>query len=157
MPNAFVCPPFSGVGHKQCAMLFRRFVSRNAAGSGRAVLEGVGLSHEAIQMCYKNSSQDEEEAIQSGLMKWRDGSGDSPTWEVLIDAMGYAKIGVQHIQEMKEDLLKGAVCQLIGQNCSLTICVIGFERRTHLHPRYAWEYCDSLTFYIVGNAIHPAF
>ena len=90
-------------------MLFRRFVSRNAAGRGRAVLEGVGLSHETIQMCYKNSSQDEEEAIQSGLMKWRDGSGDSPTWEVLIEAMGYAEIGVQHIQGMKEELLKGAV------------------------------------------------
>ena len=53
-------PHFSSVGHKQCAMLFRRYVSRTAAGSGRAVLEGVGLSHEAIQMCYSKSFQNEE-------------------------------------------------------------------------------------------------
>ena len=91
-------------------------MSRTAAGSGRAVLEGVGLSHEAIQMCYSKSFQNEEEAIQSGLMKWRDGSGDSPTWAVLIEAMEYAEIGLQHIKEMKEKLLKGEVCQLFGQS-----------------------------------------
>ena len=107
-------PHFSSVGHKQCAMLFRRYVSRTAAGSGRAVLEGVGLSHEAIQMCYSKSFQNEEEAIQFGLMKWRDGKEGNPTWEVLIEAMEYAEIGVQHIKEMKEELLKGAVCQLIS-------------------------------------------
>ena len=93
-------------------MLFRGYVSRTAAGSGRAVLEGVGLSHENIQMCYKNSQQNEEEAIQSGLMKWRNGSGDSPTWTVLIEAMEYAEIGVQHIKAIKEKLLKGEVYQL---------------------------------------------
>ena len=90
-------------------------MSRTAAGSGRAVLEGVGLSHEAIQMCYSKSFQNEEEAIQSGLMKWRDGSGDSPTWAVLIEAMEYAEIGVQHIMEMKIKLLKGEVCQVFGR------------------------------------------
>ena len=89
-------------------------MSRTAAGCGRAVLEGVGLSYEAIQMCYSKSFQNEEEAIQLGLMKWRDGKEGSPTWEVLIEAMEYAEIGVQHIKEMKEELLKGAVCQLIG-------------------------------------------
>ena len=97
-------------------MLFRRYVSQTAAGRGRAVLEGVGLSHEAIQMCYINSQQNEEEAIQFGLMKWRGGSGDSPTWAVLIEAMEYAEIGVQHIKEMREKLLKGEVCQLFGQS-----------------------------------------
>ena len=91
-------------------------MSRTAAGSGRAVLEGVGLSHEAIQMCYSKSFQNEEEAIQSGLMKWRDGSGDSPTWAVLIEAMEYAEIGLQHIKGIKEKLLKGEVCQLFGQS-----------------------------------------
>ena len=95
-------------------------MSRTAAGSGRAVLEGVGLSHEAIQMCYKNSQQNEEEAIQSGLMKWRDGSGDSPTWAVLIEAMEYAEIGLQHIKKMKEILLQGEVFQLIGRSSMST-------------------------------------
>ena len=123
----------SWVGHKQCAMLFRRFVSRTAAGCGRAVLEGVGLSHETIQMCYNKSSQNEEEAIQSGLLKWRDGKGDSPTWEVLIETMEYAEIGLQHIKEMKRELFKGTVCQLIGQACPPTICVVGFPKR-HMCP-----------------------
>ena len=91
-------------------------MSRTAAGSGRAVLEGVGLPPEAIQMCYSKSFQNEEEAIQSGLMKWRDGSGDSPTWAVLIEAMKYAEIGLQHIKEMRGKLLKGEVCQLFGQS-----------------------------------------
>ena len=105
-------------------------MSRTAAGSGRAVLEGVGLSHEAIQMCYKNSQQNEEEAIQSGLMKWRDGSGDSPTWTVLIEAMEYAEIGLQHVKKMKEILLEGEVFQLIGRSSISTnhnnyVCVIG--------------------------------
>ena len=86
-------------------------MSRTAAGSGRAVLEGVGLTHTAIQMCYTNSPQNEEEAIQSGLMKWRDGSGDSTTWAVLIEAMEYAQIGTEHIEAMKKELLKGEVCQ----------------------------------------------
>ena len=111
MPNMCASPPPSVVGHKQCAMLFRRHVSRTAAGNGRAVLEGVGLTHEAIETCYKNSPQNEEEAIQSGLMKWRNGSGDSTTWAVLIEAMDYAQIGTQHIEAMKKELLKGEVCQ----------------------------------------------
>ena len=85
-------------------------MSRTAAGSGRAVLEGVGLTHETIQMCYKNWPQNEEEAIQSGLMKWRNSSG-SRTWAVLIEAMEYAQIGTQHIEAMKKELLKGEVCQ----------------------------------------------
>ena len=85
-------------------------MSRTAAGSGRAVLEGVGLTHEMIEMCYKNWPQNEEEAIQLGLMKWRNGSGDSTTWAVLIEAMDYAQIGTQHIEAMEKELLKGEVC-----------------------------------------------
>ena len=111
--NCQICVPFSPsvVGHKQCAMLFRRYVSQTAAGNGRAVLEGVGLTYETVEMCYKNSPQNEEEVIQSGLMKWRNGSGDSTTWAVLIEAMDYAQIGTQHIEAMKKELLKGEVCQ----------------------------------------------
>ena len=99
------------VDHRQCAMLFRRYVSRTAAGSGRAVLEGVGLTPETIQRCYTDWPHNEEDAIQSGLMKWRNGSEDNTTWAVLIEAMDYAQIGTQHIEAMKKELLKGEVCQ----------------------------------------------
>ena len=117
-PNHFV------IDHKQCAMLFRRYVSRTAAGRGRAVLEGVGLPQEDIQMCFSKALQNEEEAIQFGLMKWRDGSGGSTTWAVLIEAMKYAQIGTQHIKAMKDELLKGKVCRLISQSCLLALCMI---------------------------------
>ena len=100
--------PFPHSGHMQCVMLFRKFVSRNAAGRGRAVLEGVGLSTEAINMCYSNSPRDEEEAVQSGLNRWRDGEGAAPTWTVLFGAMCYAGIDVQHIKSLEEEL-KGIV------------------------------------------------
>ena len=84
-------------------------MSRNAAGKGRAVLEGVGLSSETIKMCYVNFPHDEEEAVQSGLNRWRNGEGASPTWAVLLEAMDYAEIGVQHITALEEEVLKGTV------------------------------------------------
>ena len=97
-------------------MLFRRFVSRNAAGRGQAVLEGVGLSSEAIRMCYSNSPHNEEEAVQYGLNRWKDGEGITPAiWKVLFEAIDYAGIAVQHITSMEEELLKGTVhSQLIN-------------------------------------------
>lgn len=88
-------------------MLLRRFVSRNAAWKGKAVLEGVGLPSEVRDMCYKDCPSNEVEAVQTGLIKWREGGGDSPTWTVLLEAMEYAKIGVQHIAELKEEILRG--------------------------------------------------
>ena len=99
----------SFTGHQRCDMLLRAFVSRNAAGKGRAILEGVGLSSEVRDMCYTDHPLNEEEAVQSGLIKWRDGNGGTPTWTVLLSAMEYAEIGVQHIRKLKEELVKG-VC-----------------------------------------------
>ena len=94
-------------------MLFRTHISKVAATKGRAILEGVGLSAEAIETCYTNHPLNVEEAVQSGLIKWRDGGGSSPTWTVLLSAMEYAEIVVQHVRKLKEELLKGAVCQLV--------------------------------------------
>ena len=90
-------------------MLFRTYISKVAATKGRAILEGVGLPAEAIEMCYTNHPLNVEEAVQSGLIKWRDGGGSSATWTVLLKAMKYAKIGLQLIRKLKEELLKGAV------------------------------------------------
>ena len=105
-------------------------MSRNAAGKGRAVLEGVGLSPEAIEMCYRDSFYKEEEAVQSGLHRWRDGEGASPTWAVLLEAMDYAEIGVQHMTALEEAVLKGTVhSQLVN--------------RVHQHPRCPFH-CDQL-------------
>ena len=107
----FVLSP--GTGHQRCDMLLRTFVSRNAAGKGRAILEGVGLPGEMRNMCYTNNPLNEEEAIQAGLMKWKDGEGSSATWMVLLGAMTYAGIAVQHITRLKEELLQGTNFQPI--------------------------------------------
>ena len=90
-------------------MLFRSHVSRQAAGKGRAVLEGVGLLSEVIDMCYVDHPRSEEEAVQAGLIIWRRGGGDSPTWRVLMDAMKYAQIAVHQLETLKEELLKGVL------------------------------------------------
>ena len=87
-------------------MLFRRYVSRHAAGKARAVLEGVGLETSTIDACFSAHSSNDEEIVQAGLVKWRDGQGNKqpPTWEVLISAMEYAEVAQQHMKELKEKL-----------------------------------------------------
>ena len=77
--NALVkCLAFSA-DHPDHLILFRTYVSRQAATKGRAVLEGVGLDSDTIKACFSNAS--EEEAVQDGLIKWKDGQGrQPPTW-----------------------------------------------------------------------------
>ena len=80
-------------------------MSRVAAGKGRAVLEGVGLRTATIGPCFEDNPQDVESAVQAGLTKWIEGTGlQPPTWKVLLDAMEYAQIAQQHIQDLKADL-----------------------------------------------------
>ena len=88
-------------------MMLRTYVSKVAAGNGRAILEGIGLTSEMRDVCYINNPLNVEEAIQCGLLKWKEGSGNSPTWAVLLKAMEYAEIAVQHITKLKEEILKG--------------------------------------------------
>ena len=94
-------------------MLFRTHITKVAATRGCAILEGVGLPAEVMEMCYTKHHLNVEETVQSGFIKWRDDGGSSPTWTVLLNAMEYADIGVQHVSKLKEELLKGAVCQLV--------------------------------------------
>ena len=80
-------------------------MSKQAATKGRAVLEGVGLDTGTIDACFSSRHQDDEEAVQEGLTKWRSGQGiQPPTWEVLFDAMIYADIAQVHVQELKKEL-----------------------------------------------------
>ena len=83
-------------------------MSRVAAGKGQAVLEGLGLPAGTREMCFVNNPSNVEEAIQYGLLQWKNGQGSSPTWEVLLGAMAYAEIPVQDAQKLKEEILKGA-------------------------------------------------
>ena len=106
--------------HPHRLILFRQFVSRKAAGKGRAVLEGVGLESETIAACFSMFSHplNEEEAVQTGLTKWSEGQGSkSPTWEVLFTAMEYAQIAQLHIHNLKKELA------LFGMQYVTGVCV----------------------------------
>ena len=82
--------------------LFRKYVSRAAAGKERAVLEGVELDVATIQRCFEDHPRSVEEAVQSGLTEWSGGQGHQPpTWKVLLDAMEYAQISQNHIEDLK--------------------------------------------------------
>ena len=86
-------------------VLFRTYVSRKAAGKGRAVLERVGLCTETIDACFSSHPLDEEEAVQAGLTRWSGGQGrQPPTWQVLLEAMTFAQIAQQHVQGLKKTL-----------------------------------------------------
>ena len=86
-------------------MLFRRHVSRTAAGKERAVLEGVWLDAPTIEACFVNNPQKVEAAVQAGLTEWVGGKGrQPPTWGVLVEAMEYAEIDSKHIQDLKASL-----------------------------------------------------
>ena len=111
-------------GHQKCDMMLRTYVSKVAADKGRAILEGIGLPSEIRDVCYINNPLNVEEAIQCGLLKWRNGSGDSPTWAVLLKAMEYAGIAVQHITKLKEEILKGAFSQPLMLYHVSTLCCV---------------------------------
>ena len=102
---------------KDHAVLLRKYVSRNSAGKGRAVLEYLEFDTVSIEMCYANNPRNEEEAVQCGLLKWT-GSHDA-TWKVLVGAMGQAGIAVQYIDKLKEELQKGAHTRM----CLIYACV----------------------------------
>ena len=107
--------------HPDHLILFRKYVSRKAAGKGRAVLEGVGLDSETIEACFRSHPETEEEAVQAGLVKWCGGRGNKlPTWRVLFAAMEYAQIAEQHVHELKKET------GLFGKQCvtdGVCVCV----------------------------------
>ena len=91
--------------HPRHLMLFRRHISRRAAGNGRAVLEGVGLDAPTIAACFTAHPSNEEEVVQEGLTKWCGGKGvQPPTWRVLIEAIAFAEIAQQDIEALKKEL-----------------------------------------------------
>ena len=100
---AVKCCAFSA-DHSDHLILFRKYVSRNAATKGRAVLEGVGLLTETIDACFSSHPLDEEGAVQAGLTRWSGGQGHQPpTWQVL-EAMTFAQIAQEHVQGLKKTL-----------------------------------------------------
>ena len=86
-------------------MLLRMYISRRAAGKGRAVLEGVGLDSPTIAACFTAHPMNEEGAVQEGLTKWCGGEGfQPPTWGVLVESIEYANFAQEDIEGLKAAL-----------------------------------------------------
>ena len=87
-------------------MLFRKHVSRKAAGKGRALLEALLCDAAKVEKCFEDNSLNEERAVQTGLVKWMGGrvDGQPPTWKVLLEAMDFAEFDKQHVQSLSKDL-----------------------------------------------------
>ena len=117
-----IVPPFvSFAACERYAVLFRKYVSRRAAGRGKAILEFLGLDTEMIDLCYQDNPRNEEEAVQDGLKKWRAKQSDRCTWQVLLDAMQFAGIAQQHCTELVEELhqmMQGEVTFPLKYSCT---------------------------------------
>ena len=111
----------SNADHPRHLMLLRKYVSRRAAGKGRAVLEGVGLDAPTIVACFTAHPLNEEGAVQEGLTKWCGGSSgfQPPTWRVLIEAMEYAVFAQYFVQNLIRDLVSFNIGMLIVSMCCL--------------------------------------
>lgn len=118
MRNVLVkCISFS-IDHPDHLILFRKFVSRKAAGRERPVLEGVGLGANDITTFINSHPNKIEDAVQEGLVKWSDGRcRKPPTWQVLLEAMDYAEIANEHVQSLKKELG-------LGMSFALCVCVL---------------------------------
>ena len=104
-------------------ILFRTFVSRNAAGNERPVLERVGLDAGEITELINRHPHNQQEAVQEGLVQWRDGQGlQPPTWGVLLEAMEYAEIAQQHAKGLKEKLFGMLFCVSEVCVCCVRVC-----------------------------------
>ena len=92
-------------GRTDYIKLFRIHVSRKATRKAKVVLEGLELDQNTIDACETAHPTNNEEIVQDGLTRWCGGKGaQPPTWNVLIEAMRYAEIAQQDIEELKQKL-----------------------------------------------------
>ena len=83
-------------------------MSEQATGKGRALLAELELQQGEISAVYGAISENESEAVQKGLEIWREGRASTPTWTVLLKAMNDAGIAKDHVDGLKEELMKYA-------------------------------------------------
>ena len=123
--NVSVKSASSNADHPRHLMLLRKYVSRRAAGNGRAVLEGVWLDTPTIAACFTAHPLNEEGAVQEGLTKWCGGKGfQPPTWRVLVEAIEFAELAQQDIDGLKATLgLSGTSLHWRAAAC-VCVCVV---------------------------------
>ena len=105
-------------------MLLRKYVSQQACGKGRALLEALGLSGAQIDNCYGKQPLNEEESVQEGLQAWVD-RGSNTTWGDLLEAMETAGIAVQQCNGLKKELYGRAGVYISTLCVCAVLCVCG--------------------------------
>ena len=88
-------------------MLLRKYVSRQAWGKGRALLESLGLTRAQIAKYYSMYPLNEEESVQDGLQAWIGGDINA-TWRDLLEAMKTAEIAIQQRDGLEKELCSSA-------------------------------------------------
>ena len=100
-------------------------MSSKAAVRGRALLELLGFDTAEIDTFYANNPSNVEEAVHVGLLKWVEREPPK-TWKVLTEAMKDADIAQQHVEGLKEHLLKSvcvSVCVCVCVSVCMCLCV----------------------------------
>ena len=93
------------------------------------LLGELGLDQETIRACIHNHFHEQEEAVQDGLIRWKEGQGKKqpPAWKVLVEAMDFAGIDQSNIRDLKKELgvLEGVLFVLVSSVCIETcgVCV----------------------------------
>ena len=106
--NYYCVPPStSPSGHRQCAMLLRRCVSRNAAGKGRALLEGVGSPLRPLRCATQTGLTTRRRRCSLACSSGGLVRGPAPPGQSSLRQ--WTEIGVQHISALEEEVLKGTV------------------------------------------------
>lgn len=82
-------------------MLFRKYVSNNAAGRGKALLAALELTPAEIARVYGSIDKSEIEAVQAGLLKWQE-RASVPTWAVLLEAMDQSGFAKEHCKGLEK-------------------------------------------------------
>ena len=88
-------------------MLLRTYVSRQAYGKGKALLESLGLTRAQIAKYYGMYPLNEEESVQDGLLAWIGGDINA-NWRDLLEAMKTAEIAIQQRDGLKKELYNNA-------------------------------------------------
>ena len=100
-------------------------MSSKAAVRGKALLELLGFDTAEIDTFYANNPSNVEEAVHVGLLKWVEREPPK-TWKVLTEAMKDADIAQQHVEGLKEHLLKSvcvSVCVCVCVSVCMCLCV----------------------------------
>ena len=155
-PSLFsTLPAVDAVDFKNHPVLLRRYVSRQAYGKGRALLEALGLSTAKIKKYYGMYPLNEEESVQEGILAWI-GEHLNSTWGDVLNAMKVAGIDIQQCKGLEEEL-----CELLLSLACVYMC---FHMTVCWHVDvqvFQWMYVgeslenilDLLVYNYIGSAL----